>query len=111
MGDRLYFYKYHMNRRQQYVNESVREGLGRMQRAATVAIKGLFPPYAWPGGYQIVYYDREGSVLCPACAKAEYVAEGTKFTGDIYYEGPDEVCCNCNAAIPSAYGDPNEDED
>lgn len=77
-----------------------------MSRAAKVAIKEMFPAYGWPGGYPVIYYDHEGSVLCPDCAKAEYIAEGTPFVGDIYYEGPDEQCCNCNSALPSAYGDP-----
>jgi hypothetical protein len=93
------------------VNDAVRDGLARLGRAVRVARKGLFYPYAWPGGYQMVYYDREGNTLCPDCAKAEYIEQGTKFTGDIYYEGPDEQCENCYCAIPSAYGDPDAPDD
>jgi hypothetical protein len=82
-----------------------------MERRAKVAIKGMFEPYAWPGGYQMVYIDQEEGLLCPDCAKAEYIEQGTKFTGDIYYEGPTMYCENCNRALPSAYGDPDATEE
>ena len=32
-------------------------------------------PYAWPGGYPIVYVDERGKLLCPECATHELWAE------------------------------------
>ena len=65
------------------------------------------PAYAWPGGYPIVYYTSSGDVLCPTCA----ATDDEQTTGDIFYEGPPEHCCNCNSEIASAYGDPAAEEE
>ncbi len=82
------------------------------------------PPYAWPGGYQIVYYCRDGGVLCPDCANGENgsetrspelewgdAADWDVEAMDIYYEGPVIQCDHCNADIESAYGDPDNLDD
>lgn len=71
---------------------------------------GKLPTYAWPGGYQIIYYSKDGTVFCPDCANQEDVEpEITEW--DIFYEGPPEVCEGCGFSIFSAYGDPDEDQD
>jgi hypothetical protein len=65
------------------------------------------PAYAWPGGYPIVYLDTENETLCAECAsKPGYTWPVTSWF--VHYEGPDEYCSDCNVAIPSAYGDPDE---
>lgn len=85
---------------------------------------GKLPAYAWPGGYQMFYLMSDGEVMCPDCANGENGShartedgpddaphDGWKIVaGDIHWEGPPEICCHCNAEIPSSYGDPNEDE-
>ncbi len=80
-----------------------------------------YPSWAWPGGYPIVYFTKDGVILCPDCANQKNGSEATQgheypewdLVGcDIHYEGPPEVCDHCHAQIESAYGDPDElDED
>ena len=81
---------------------------------------GKLPAYAWPGGYQILYYMADGECLCPACANGENgsLASETadernwRIVGqDIFYEGAAEVCTHCNAIIESAYGNPEAEEE
>ena len=71
---------------------------------------GTLPAYAWPGGYPVLYLDRENAVLCPSCANAHNaVDELPAFRPVDYYihwEGPAAYCQGCDAAIESAYGDP-----
>ena len=74
------------------------------------------PAYTWPGGYPILYYDRDGFFLCALCAeklwKDEDATSDDKPTGaDVYYEGPTWFCTQCNKEIESAYGDPDEQEE
>ena len=68
---------------------------------------GTFPAYAWPGGYPIVYITDDCEIICPKCknTESEIYTDGD---WDVYYEGPPEICVNCNAEIESAYGDPEE---
>ena len=66
---------------------------------------GILPNYVWPGGYQIVYYDKQNNLLCPTCANADLVSVEA---WDIYYEGPDMQCDECYCTIESAYGDPED---
>lgn len=85
--------------------------------------EALRHPRAWPGGYTLAFYTDDGARLCPACVRAEWrqVARAIR-TGDstggwrvafvaIYWEGPDEYCAHCNAALPSEYGDPDADKE
>ena len=77
---------------------------------------GKFPAYAWPGGYTLLYLDRENSTLCADCATTsaddpDEVPQFKPVACDVYYEGPNLYCDQCNAVIESAYGDPDEDED
>jgi len=100
---------------------------------------GSIPQWAWPGGYPLEYWTKDGSVLCPTCAERivkDWIAQGEKDYSDLdddtidvlydvvdmfrydtdlpegcapYYEGPTMFCEECNAEIESAYGDPFED--
>jgi len=74
---------------------------------------GKLPAYAWPGGYPLMYLDRDNSTLCADCAtKAmddpDEVPQFKPRSCDVYYEGPTMQCDQCNADIESAYGDPSE---
>lgn len=70
------------------------------------------PSYAWPGGYPIIYGDRDNNTLCPACANKLRHDEygGRPLWYDVHWEGPALHCDECNAVIESAYGDPDEEE-
>lgn len=71
---------------------------------------GKLPAYAWPGGYPIIYLDRDNCVLCPECANKYLNDELENFrpvAADIHYEGLPEICEQCSALIESAYGDPD----
>lgn len=68
---------------------------------------GKLPAFAWPGGYPIVYFTRDGMTVCPDCANRETDAAQAPVSGDIYWEGPAMSCDDCGAEIESAYGDPD----
>lgn len=68
---------------------------------------GELPAYAWPGGYPIVYFCRDGEEICPTCANSG--DENLEIVGyDVFYEGAPMVCA-CGAEVESAYGDPEEE--
>ena len=79
---------------------------------------GRFPSYAWPGGYPIYAITADGDCLCIACANGDNGSEASTDPDapadwrieavDVYWEGPVETCGHCNAAIESAYGDPDD---
>jgi len=73
---------------------------------------GKLPAYAWPGGYPIVYFDRENNEFCADCATiADDPDEVPQFRPNgfgILLEGAPSHCCGCNKEIESAYGDPEE---
>lgn len=70
----------------------------------------LFNPYAWSGGYPIIFVIADDcTILCANCAKEAFTKEHIDINCDIYYEGPTEYCEECNVEIESAYGDPNEE--
>ena len=77
--------------------------------------KETFAPYAWPGGYQIVFYSDDGGVFCADCAKGVFITEKIAVNAEIYYEGPGMFCDECNRELEAAYGDPDapdeEDDD
>ena len=69
------------------------------------------PAWAWPGGYTLIYYTRDGSEFCADCA--------TKIMADpddtdrptecgTYDEGPAVFCAGCNREMESSYGAPDE---
>lgn len=75
--------------------------------------QGELDAYAWPGGYPIVYFDRENSTLCAKCATRDFKNvdvrdEYKPIACDVYQEGPTIHCDDCNVEIESAYGDPEE---
>jgi hypothetical protein len=86
--------------------------------------RGKLPPWAWPGGYPIIYIDGHNEVLCPDCAQKELEEFVTLSAEDkeyfdkrdlpvdwmIHYEGPPEYCVECNKEIASAYGCEEEEE-
>ncbi len=93
-------------------NRLAREILGQVKRA-------IREPYAWPGGYPVYTVMADGELLCPECAKQNFrqiVADtNSRWNNNwraagagVKWEGPDEHCCHCNKALPSAYG--GEDE-
>lgn len=78
---------------------------------------GDYPAYAWPGGYPILYYTKDGGTLCPQCANdnkerindpddAQYYVTGF----DTYDEGPDIQCDDCGTMVASSYGDPEHNK-
>ena len=74
---------------------------------------GKLPAFAWPGGYPLLYLDRDNSTLCADCATKslndpDELPQFKPQAYDIYYEGPVTYCDQCNAEIESAYGDPEE---
>lgn len=56
----------------------VREGYARhsgtIDTARELAASLRAGPYAWPGGYAIVYIVDDGELLCPPCVRNEYVS-------------------------------------
>ncbi len=75
--------------------------------------------YAWPGGYPIYTIMSDGELMCAECARANYrqISNATRhgdrdgwaaIGAEVYWEGPDELCAQCGAMLPSAYGDPEE---
>lgn len=88
---------------------------GRQYRATLRA-----GPYAWPGGYPLILVCSDGGVLCFDCGRSETpqilrairtnARDGWRVIGcQIHYEGPAEECAHCGRAIPSAYGDPDNE--
>jgi hypothetical protein len=75
---------------------------------------GSLPFHAWPGGYTLVYLCADGEVICAKCAN-EWAGDREQWQGqepiaaDAHWEGPDLECANCNAGMPSEYGDPEEE--
>ena len=74
------------------------------------------PPYAWPGGYPLVYMDEFGNELCPDCA-SELIQERASETDPderdmvtkvtmwyLHLEGDTVFCSECNTEVESAYG-------
>lgn len=68
-----------------------------------------FSPYAWPGGYSVIFLDYENNVFCAECAKKVYIMEGLDLIAETYDEGPDIHCDECNRVIESSYGNPELD--
>lgn len=73
-------------------------------------------PSAWPGGYPVYAVFTDGQFACWNCLKTERrlileaLADPSYRTGwelshfGIYWEGEPELCANCGAECPSAYG-------
>jgi hypothetical protein len=86
-----------------------------IERKAGRRYRGILPSFASLGGYPLIYLTRGSDVLCADCA-TEQIDTGNDTNDDpvidvdVFYEGADEVCANCNKHIPSAYGDPDADD-
>ena len=76
--------------------------------------------FSWPGGYPRYFVTFDGEPLCFKCARKEFrliiramkqkSRDGWCLIGyDIHWEGGPLQCCNCNAEIPSAYGEGGEE--
>jgi len=85
-------------------------------RQAVIKIEDrLFPTYAWPGGYTILYYDEvDGNIYCGDCAlkiEAERRIDGYphKLHQFQYDEGAPKICDGCNEEFESSYGEPDEE--
>lgn len=72
--------------------------------------KGEVPAHTEIGGYPLAYLTDEGHVLCAACVVVVCHEIDTPLKQCILWEGPDVHCDDCNAAMPTAYGDPEGDE-
>lgn len=64
--------------------------------------KGKLIKYAWPGVYPVFYVNKDGSVLCPACAQKE---RKSLVAGGANWEDPDLYCDECSNRIESAYAE------
>ena len=70
-----------------------------------------WPSWAWPGGYEIHYYAKDGGVLCHGCVNEEiertFDKDDDQFyvvASDINYEDGHLHCDHCNRQIAPAYG-------
>ncbi len=71
---------------------------------------GTLPAHAWPGGYTLIYFTRDGETVCAKCANREVDESQAVIGQDVYWEGATMQCGDCNADIESSYGDPEEGE-
>ena len=83
--------------------------------------RALENPIVFPGGYELAVYLADGERICHQCAEenASRIIESTlseardgwELLGcDVYWEGPDESCCECGKTLSSEYGDPDAEE-
>jgi hypothetical protein len=76
---------------------------------------GKLPSFTSLGCYPLIYITHDADVLCADCA-TEQVDSGndTNFDPvvavDVYWEGADYQCGNCNGVIAAAYGNPWADD-
>lgn len=67
------------------------------------------PGFAWPGGYPMYYLDKDNGKLCAKCASRPDIDQGQlPIAYGVHYEGESIWCEDCNAEIPSAYGNPEK---
>ena len=71
---------------------------------------GTLPAFAWPGGYTLIYYTRDGETVCADCANREVDDSQAVIGQDIYWEGPALDCGDCGKVLESSYGDPTTEE-
>ena len=71
-------------------------------------------PYAWPGGYAVIFLACDGESICYKCAHKnrhqicesirEHSHDGWRLEGAfINYEDPDDYCANCNEHLEPEY--------
>lgn len=90
-----------------------------IQTSADLARALRAGPYAWPGGYPLLFVMTDGECLCPKCARDNRallrvaLRDNDRRSGwhpaglAIHWEGLPEICAHCGTEIPSAYGDPD----
>lgn len=93
----------------------LREHPGWWMETARKTYNAYFAPYAWPGGATILFYQEDGTALCHRCAKRLFLHKDFLLEDrsgvltlwrDVYDEGPDILCEECNIPLESTYGDP-----
>ena len=68
---------------------------------------GHLPRFAWPGGYDVVYYARDGFTFCGACADAVYrdpgfdAADKPAVGESMDCHDSCAECDHCGAVIPA----------
>ena len=88
------------------LRESNRRNYGpRLRDAAGRYRIPELPAYAWPGGYQIVYYTAEGLTVCAKCADSPDTSDPA-IAGETFAEGAPVPCEDCGTMLRSSYGDP-----
>jgi hypothetical protein len=85
-----------------------------IEQSAGRRIRGALRAFSEWGGYPIIYITQCGEVLCAACATVitdytPYLEDDPIVAVDVFYEGADEHCAECNAVVEPAYGNPYED--
>lgn len=112
--------RYNAERRSNRLASCNKFGFGLVytnQQIRAKVLGDLFAPFAWPGGYPVVFYATDahngctGDVLCADCARTAVIDNRESVATDIYLEGPAEYCAGCNREIASAYGDPDAAEE
>ena len=68
---------------------------------------GTYPHHTSIGGYPMMYFDKCGNIVCANCANREIDDAQAIVGGDVYWEGPDIQCDDCQLLIKSAYGGPD----
>ena len=56
---------------------------------------GELPAYAWPGGYLITYFTRDGMMVCADCANRETDEAQAAISFDYECGDEDEDCEDC----------------
>jgi hypothetical protein len=80
--------------------------------------KEWYDAWAWPGGYPMYYFCKDGGVLCPKCANDNRKLTN-KYSDPQWYIIGCEVnwalndlqCDHCHKFIESAYGEADPDPD
>ena len=49
--------------------ETLREEIAESHESASQFLNNFFAPCAWPGGYPLLFLDKDNSILCHKCAK------------------------------------------
>ena len=63
---------------------------------------GSLQPYAFPGGYTLIYLDRDNNCLCSICANNNDELDPPIVDVMIEYEDNDVYCDNCSENIDHA---------
>jgi hypothetical protein len=63
-------------------------------------VSDLFEPFAWPGGYLVIFVDlKDGEFLCPKCAKYEVLIEHKNIMAscDEEFDSVPLICGRCGS--------------